>query len=97
MEAKSHIECRRRSRIDGDWSHETAARLSLSLERELQTFSMHFSILLQRPNLFVFQGVVTAATSLISRLAQKSPDDFKTSVSLAVARLSRVGVTPKRV
>lgn len=39
-----------------------------------------------------FQGVVTAATSLITTLAQKSPDDFKTSVSLAVARLSRVGV-----
>lgn len=37
------------------------------------------------------QGVVTAATSLITTLAQKSPDDFKTSVSLAVARLSRVG------
>lgn len=39
-----------------------------------------------------FQGVVTAATSLITTLAQKNPDDFKTSVSLAVARLSRVGV-----
>ena len=38
------------------------------------------------------QGVVTAATSLITTLAQKSPDDFKTSVSLAVARLSRVGL-----
>ncbi|MEQ2161403.1 AP-2 complex subunit alpha-2, partial [Goodea atripinnis] len=37
-------------------------------------------------------GVVTAATSLITTLAQKSPDDFKTSVSLAVARLSRVGL-----
>ncbi|XP_051918764.1 AP-2 complex subunit alpha-2-like [Hippocampus zosterae] len=35
-------------------------------------------------------GVVTAATSLISRLAQKCPDDFKTSVALAVARLSRI-------
>uniref|UniRef100_A0A8B9HUT9 Clathrin adaptor alpha/beta/gamma-adaptin appendage Ig-like subdomain domain-containing protein n=1 Tax=Astyanax mexicanus TaxID=7994 RepID=A0A8B9HUT9_ASTMX len=35
-------------------------------------------------------GVVTAATSLISTLAQKNPDDFKTSVSLAVARLSRI-------
>ncbi|XP_019740044.1 AP-2 complex subunit alpha-2-like isoform X2 [Hippocampus comes] len=35
-------------------------------------------------------GVVTAATSLISRLAQKSPDDFKTSAALAVARLSRI-------
>ncbi|XP_013862689.1 AP-2 complex subunit alpha-2 [Austrofundulus limnaeus] len=35
-------------------------------------------------------GVVTAATSLIATLAQKSPDDFKTSVSLAVARLSRI-------
>ncbi|XP_014870763.1 AP-2 complex subunit alpha-2-like isoform X1 [Poecilia latipinna] len=35
-------------------------------------------------------GVVTAATSLITTLAQKSPDDFKTSVSLAVARLSRI-------
>ncbi|KAM3877146.1 AP-2 complex subunit alpha-2 isoform 2-T2 [Diretmus argenteus] len=35
-------------------------------------------------------GVVTAATSLITTLAQKSPDDFKTSVALAVARLSRI-------
>ncbi|XP_023809520.1 AP-2 complex subunit alpha-2 isoform X1 [Oryzias latipes] len=35
-------------------------------------------------------GVVTAATSLIITLAQKSPDDFKTSVSLAVTRLSRI-------
>ncbi|XP_062404692.1 AP-2 complex subunit alpha-2 isoform X2 [Sardina pilchardus] len=35
-------------------------------------------------------GVVTAATSLITTLAQKNPDDFKTSVSLAVARLSRI-------
>uniref|UniRef100_A0A4W4E711 AP-2 complex subunit alpha n=1 Tax=Electrophorus electricus TaxID=8005 RepID=A0A4W4E711_ELEEL len=35
-------------------------------------------------------GVVTAATSLIITLAQKNPDDFKTSVSLAVARLSRI-------
>ncbi|XP_051235849.1 AP-2 complex subunit alpha-2 isoform X1 [Dicentrarchus labrax] len=35
-------------------------------------------------------GVVTAAASLITTLAQKSPDDFKTSISLAVARLSRI-------
>ncbi|XP_036390437.1 LOW QUALITY PROTEIN: AP-2 complex subunit alpha-2-like [Megalops cyprinoides] len=35
-------------------------------------------------------GVVTAATSLITTLAQKNPDEFKTSVSLAVARLSRI-------
>ncbi|XP_053176526.1 AP-2 complex subunit alpha-2-like [Scomber japonicus] len=35
-------------------------------------------------------GVVTAATSLITTLAQKSPDDFKTSISLAIARLSRI-------
>ncbi|KAK2853434.1 hypothetical protein Q5P01_006095 [Channa striata] len=35
-------------------------------------------------------GVVTAATSLITTLAQKNPDDFKTSISLAVARLSRI-------
>lgn len=35
-------------------------------------------------------GVVTAATSLMITLAQKSPDDFKTSISLAVARLSRI-------
>ncbi|CAL9701278.1 unnamed protein product [Knipowitschia caucasica] len=35
-------------------------------------------------------GVVTAATSLITTLAQKSPDDFKTSISLAVTRLSRI-------
>jgi AP-2 complex subunit alpha len=38
----------------------------------------------------VFQGVVTAATSLITTLAQKNPEEFKTSVSLAVSRLSRV-------
>uniref|UniRef100_A0A803U0Q6 AP-2 complex subunit alpha n=1 Tax=Anolis carolinensis TaxID=28377 RepID=A0A803U0Q6_ANOCA len=35
-------------------------------------------------------GVVTAATSLITTLAQKNPDEFKTSVSLAVSRLSRI-------
>ncbi|XP_055363352.1 AP-2 complex subunit alpha-2 isoform X2 [Betta splendens] len=35
-------------------------------------------------------GVVTAASSLITTLAQKQPDDFKTSVSLAVTRLSRI-------
>ncbi|XP_060912556.1 AP-2 complex subunit alpha-2-like isoform X2 [Labrus mixtus] len=35
-------------------------------------------------------GVVTAATSLITNLAQKSPDDFKTAVALSVARLSRI-------
>lgn len=45
--------------------------------------------------LAVFQGVVTAAASLITSLAQKIPDEFKTSVALAVARLSRVGVCPK--
>ncbi|KAM8894143.1 AP-2 complex subunit alpha-2-like isoform 2-T2 [Spinachia spinachia] len=35
-------------------------------------------------------GVVTAAASLITTLAQKSPEDFKTSIALAVARLSRI-------
>ncbi|XP_007429626.1 AP-2 complex subunit alpha-2 isoform X2 [Python bivittatus] len=35
-------------------------------------------------------GVVTAATSLITTLAQKNPDEFKTSISLAVSRLSRI-------
>uniref|UniRef100_A0A665WD11 AP-2 complex subunit alpha n=1 Tax=Echeneis naucrates TaxID=173247 RepID=A0A665WD11_ECHNA len=35
-------------------------------------------------------GVVTSATSLITTLAQKSPDNFKTSISLAIARLSRI-------
>ncbi|KAM7423579.1 hypothetical protein PAMA_000095 [Pampus argenteus] len=35
-------------------------------------------------------GVVTAAASLITTLAQKSPDEFKTSISLAIARLSRI-------
>ncbi|XP_037606900.1 AP-2 complex subunit alpha-2-like isoform X3 [Sebastes umbrosus] len=35
-------------------------------------------------------GVVTAAASLITTLAQKSPEEFKTSISLAVARLSRI-------
>ncbi|XP_060119009.1 AP-2 complex subunit alpha-2 isoform X2 [Heteronotia binoei] len=35
-------------------------------------------------------GVVTAATSLITTLAQKNPDEFKTSVSLTVSRLSRI-------
>ncbi|KAL4642138.1 AP-2 complex subunit alpha-2-like isoform X1 [Arapaima gigas] len=38
-------------------------------------------------------GVVTAATSLIITLAQKNPDELKTSVPLAVGRLSRI-VTP---
>ncbi|PIO29183.1 hypothetical protein AB205_0145280, partial [Aquarana catesbeiana] len=38
-------------------------------------------------------GVVTAATSQITTLAQKNPEEFKTSVSLAVSRLSRI-VTP---
>lgn len=41
---------------------------------------------------FSFQGVVTAATSLITTLAQKNPEEFKTSVSLAVSRLSRVSL-----
>ncbi|XP_076971431.1 AP-2 complex subunit alpha-2 isoform X2 [Tamandua tetradactyla] len=35
-------------------------------------------------------GVATAAASLITTLAQKSPEEFKTSVSLAVSRLSRI-------
>uniref|UniRef100_H3CD15 Adaptor related protein complex 2 subunit alpha 1 n=1 Tax=Tetraodon nigroviridis TaxID=99883 RepID=H3CD15_TETNG len=35
-------------------------------------------------------GVVTAAISLITCLSQKNPDEFKTCVSLAVSRLSRV-------
>eukprot|EP00061_Rhincodon_typus_P015003 g42437.t1 len=34
-------------------------------------------------------GVVTAATSLITCLSKKNPDEFKTCVSLAVSRLSR--------
>lgn len=45
---------------------------------------------------FSFQGVVTAATSLITTLAQKNPEEFKTSVSLAVSRLSRVSVDGER-
>ena len=36
------------------------------------------------------QGVVTAAVSLIHTLAMKYPDEYKTSVSLSVSRLSRV-------
>lgn len=35
-------------------------------------------------------GVVTAAVSLITCLCKKNPDDFKTCISLAVSRLSRV-------
>ncbi|KAE8594075.1 hypothetical protein XENTR_v10019437 [Xenopus tropicalis] len=35
-------------------------------------------------------GVVTAAVSLITCLCRKNPDDFKTCVSLAVSRLSRI-------
>ncbi|XP_043535463.1 AP-2 complex subunit alpha-2 isoform X3 [Chiloscyllium punctatum] len=35
-------------------------------------------------------GVVTAATSLITCLSKKNPDEFKTCVSLAVSRLSRI-------
>lgn len=38
------------------------------------------------------QGVVTAAVSLITCLCKKNPDDFKTCISLAVSRLSRVSV-----
>uniref|UniRef100_A0A674BJ55 Adaptor related protein complex 2 subunit alpha 1 n=1 Tax=Salmo trutta TaxID=8032 RepID=A0A674BJ55_SALTR len=37
-------------------------------------------------------GVVTAAISLITCLSSKNPDEFKTCVSLAVSRLSRVCV-----
>lgn len=40
------------------------------------------------------QGVVTAAVSLITCLCKKNPDDFKTCISLAVSRLSRVRVVP---
>uniref|UniRef100_A0A8C4LGY1 AP-2 complex subunit alpha n=1 Tax=Equus asinus TaxID=9793 RepID=A0A8C4LGY1_EQUAS len=36
------------------------------------------------------QGVVTAAVSLITCLCKKNPDDFKTCISLAVSRLSRI-------
>ncbi|XP_045387081.1 AP-2 complex subunit alpha-1 isoform X1 [Lemur catta] len=35
-------------------------------------------------------GVVTAAVSLITCLCKKNPDDFKTCISLAVSRLSRI-------
>ncbi|XP_078404943.1 AP-2 complex subunit alpha-2-like [Cetorhinus maximus] len=35
-------------------------------------------------------GVVTAATSLITILAQKNPEEFKTCVSMAISRLSRI-------
>ncbi|XP_072283316.1 AP-2 complex subunit alpha-1 isoform X1 [Pyxicephalus adspersus] len=35
-------------------------------------------------------GVVTAAVSLITCLCRKNPEDFKTCVSLAVSRLSRI-------
>lgn len=35
--------------------------------------------------------MVTAAVSLITCLCKKNPDDFKTCISLAVSRLSRVG------
>lgn len=34
--------------------------------------------------------MVTAAVSLITCLCKKNPDDFKTCISLAVSRLSRV-------
>ncbi|XP_078585577.1 AP-2 complex subunit alpha-2-like isoform X1 [Branchiostoma floridae x Branchiostoma japonicum] len=35
-------------------------------------------------------GVVTSATSLIHTLAQKTPEDFKPCVQLAISRLSRI-------
>ncbi|XP_072447990.1 AP-2 complex subunit alpha-2-like isoform X3 [Chiloscyllium punctatum] len=35
-------------------------------------------------------GVVTAATSLITILAQKNPEEFQTSVTVAISRLSRI-------
>lgn len=45
-----------------------------------------------RPPSAPHQGVVTAAVSLITCLCKKNPDDFKTCISLAVSRLSRVSV-----
>ncbi|XP_041053347.1 AP-2 complex subunit alpha-2-like isoform X1 [Carcharodon carcharias] len=35
-------------------------------------------------------GVVTAATNLITILVQKNPEEFKTCVSMAISRLSRI-------
>ncbi|XP_060694686.1 AP-2 complex subunit alpha-2-like isoform X1 [Hemiscyllium ocellatum] len=35
-------------------------------------------------------GVVTAATSLITILAQKNPEEFQTSVTVAISKLSRI-------
>ena len=37
-----------------------------------------------------FQGVVTAAVSVINSLVNRSPDEYKGCVSLAVSRLSRI-------
>jgi len=39
---------------------------------------------------FLFQGVVTAAVSLIHALAQHAPNECRGCVSLAVSRLSRI-------
>lgn len=55
--------------------------------RKLHTVQVIFNFLL-----FLCQGVVTAAISLITCLSQKNPDEFKTCVSLAVSRLSRVSI-----
>jgi len=41
-------------------------------------------------NVCFVQGVVTAAISLLETLAQRSPDEYKGCVPLAVSRLSRV-------
>ena len=37
-------------------------------------------------------GVVTAAASLIDALVKKNPEEYKGCISLAVSRLSRVGI-----
>ena len=40
--------------------------------------------------LFFFQGVATAAVSLIDALVKRNPDEYRGCVNLAVSRLSRV-------
>lgn len=54
------------------------------------SYRCDFSFPLFSLHLPTIQGVVTAAVSLIACLCKKNPDDFKTCVSLAVSRLSRV-------
>ncbi len=54
-------------------------------------FQLIFNIIyVKLNNLIIIKGVVTAAVSVINSLVNRSPDEYKGCVSLAVSRLSRI-------